>query len=384
MGVDYYLYYIYYSFLGMPFIIRVSIVSLSVFVPLYFLCAYVYIRRIRRENRIKNIDEELERNYRDTLQMILTSKKTLLPGDFDQLLPQKLKKINAVKMERFSRLISSICKENEDVYVNYENNKTLLDLLGIRQFWEKKLKHGSAMQKRNSLLRLDNLNIRVSGAVLTDLTYNRNLFLRKRSRSSFLNFTHSNPYKFLEEGFDENLNDWDKIELHHILERQSNKRSLPNLASLILRSEDLKFQCFLVDEIAFFNQKENIPTLIQLIKDSKTDSLLLKHCINALSDMQYKEIEPELIKLYPMQHQYVQQAIIDAVSKLKTRMALPFLIESFNNAVDNERKILVLSAIYNYGREGREYFDALQRKHEKEEESLLLFEHVSNPLLSIN
>ena len=288
MGIEYYLYYIYYSFLGMPFIIRVSIVSLSVFVPLYLICAYVYIRRIRRESRIKNIDEEIERKYKSTLEMILTSRKMLLPEDYDELLPQKLKKMSAVTMQRFSKLISSICKENENIYVNYENNMTILDFLRIRQFWEKKLKHGSAMQKRNSLLRLDNLNIRVSGAVLTDLTYNRNVFLRKRSRSSLLNFTHSNPYKFLEEGFDENLNDWDKIELHHILERQSNKRSLPNLASLILRSEDLKFQCFLVDEIAFFNQKDNIPTLTQLIKDSKTDSLLLNHCISASSKMHYK------------------------------------------------------------------------------------------------
>ncbi len=380
MGLDYYLYYIYYSFLGMPFIIRVSIISLSIFVPLYLLCGYVYYRLIRRGHRIKKIDKDLEANYREVLQFIITSIKTLLPEDLDRLLPPQLKRLNNIEIDRFTRLACTISKENEHAYINFENNKVLLDYLNIRQYWEKRLKHGSTMQKRNSLLRLDELNVRVSGALLMDLTYNRNVFLRKRSRSSFLNLTHSNPYKFLEEGFDDALNNWDKIEMHDILEKRANKSTLPNLARLALRSDDIGFQCFMVDEIAYFKQKENIPSLVKLVKDTGTNSVLLMHCIKALGHMQCQEIEPELFRIYPMQAQYVQQAIIEAIVKFKTGEALPSLIDAFKNAVDDERRIFILSAIYNYGEEGRAYFFSIRQKESNL--SHLLFKHVSNPLLS--
>ena len=81
-----------------------------------------------------------------------------------------------------------------------------------------------------------------------------------------------------------------------------------------------------------------------------------------------------------MQAQYVQQAIIEAIVKLKTGEALPSLIDAFKNAVDDERRIFILSAIYNYGEEGRAYFFSIRQKESNL--SHLLFKHVSNPLLS--
>ncbi len=379
MGLEYYLYYIYYTFLGMPFIIRVSTISLTFFIPMYLLCSHVFLKNRRFFYRTKNIDADLAEKYETTLHSILTSEKQLLPEDLDKLLPAKIKKLNKKKKERLSHLIC--CIHHKIPHINYENNRVLIDYLDIRRYWEKKLKHGSLIQKRKSLLRLDDLKIRVSGSILTDLTYHRNKYLRKRSRSSYLSFTRNDPFKFLEEDFDESINNWDKIELHHVLEKRAETGGLPNLARWVLRSDNLDFQCFMVDEIAHFNQMENIPVLVQLINEEETPPLLRMHCIKALSKMNHQEIEPDLFRLYSIQPQYVQRTIIQATGDLTTGNALPFLIEAYENAIDDDWRIMILSVIYNYGKKGEECFYAMKDKQKKEDFSYLIFEHVSNPLL---
>ena len=379
MGLEYYLYYIYYTFLGMPFIVRVSAVSLSFFLPMYLLCSHIFLKNRRFFYRTKNIDRDLEKKYKEPLYSIITSERHLLPDDLDQLLPSKIKKLNKKRKERLTKLICSI--HHEAPRINIENNRVLIEYLDIRQFWEKKLKHGSLIQKRKSLLRLEDLKIRVSGSILTDLTYHRNKFLRKRSRSSYLSFTRNDPFKFLEEDFDATINNWDRIELHHILEKRAEKGGLPNLARWVLRSDNLDFQCFMVDEIAHFNQQENIPVLAELINDIETPPILRMHCITALSKMKHQEIEPDLFRIYSIQPQYVQRTIIQAIGELATGKALPFLMESYENAIDDDWRIMILSVIYNYGKKGEECFNAMKKKQRKEDFSYLIFEHVSNPLL---
>ena len=137
----------------------------------------------------------------------------------------------------------------------------------------------------------------------------------------------------------------------------------------------------MVDEIAHFNQQENIPVLAELINDIETPPILRMHCITALSKMKHQEIEPDLFRIYSIQPQYVQRTIIQAIGELATGKALPFLMEAYENAIYDDWRIMILSVIYNYGKKGEECFNAMKKKQRKEDFSYLIFEHVSNPLL---
>ncbi|NDW18488.1 HEAT repeat domain-containing protein [Dysgonomonas sp. 216] len=375
MFLEYYLYYLYYSYLGFPFVIRVAILAITIFTPIYLFAVFKLLQLRTNFYQKRRLQKKHGNNYLEKARNIIVSERMY---NIDEISEELNCKVNNLKDKEKRILTNNILKiHDSERYVNLKNYRMVIEFFDLRNFWERKLKYGSLALRQKALRKLDDLDIEIPGSIITSLTYNRNQYLRKRARSSYMYFSKHSPFKFLDEDFDKTFNNWDKIEIHRMLQRRSHE-GLPNLTQWIKNSDNLAFKCFLIDEIKHFKQTDCCPFILQLL-DTSTDINFWKHCIDALGELKHQEAEEYLIKDYAIQPQYIQDCIVNAVGNLNSGKALDFLRSAYHSAHNDESKLLIANTIFEYGESGKKLFSTL--KKEEEGFNRLIFEHVSNPLI---
>lgn len=374
MFIEYYLYYFYYTFWGFPFIIRVAVLVITVFIPLFCLLIFLFAKIRKNYSANDQLKRSIRDRYEDRIFHIMTTKEVYSHNTIHEIMRCNVGKLSGKKKNAFTKTVLNIYSNEKNI--NEYNYRNLINYLELQQYWEKKLKTGTIISRLRALRKLDDFNIEMTGVVIASLTNNRNTFLRKRARSYYLHLSKNSPYKFLNEDFDRTFNNWDKIELHNVLMEKADE-GIPNLTQWIKNSNNSEFKCFLVDEIKYLNQKEGCLYLLEII--DTPDIELRKHCVEALGDLKCKAAEEKLIKSYTQQPLIIQQSIIKTVRKLYTGEALAFLEEAYLTAHDSDTKMIALYAIYNYGSVGKKLFETLRLHAEGFPQ--LMFDHVSNNLL---
>lgn len=374
MFIEYYFYYFYYTFWGFPFIIRVAVLVITIFIPLFILLLFVFARIRNHYSSKEKLGKNIKDRYEDRIRHIMTTKEIYLRDDIHEIMRCNVGKLSGKKRKTFTNEILGIYQSGKNI--NESNYRTLIDYLELQPYWERKIKSGTISSRLRALRKLDDFNIEMTGVVIASLTNSRNRFLRKRARSYYMHLSKNSPYKFLNEDFDRTFNDWDKIELHQVLSEKA-EEGLPNLTQWIKNSNNTAFKCFLVDEIKYLGQKEGCQYLLEIL--DTPDIELRKHCIGTLGELKCVKAEKELIRSYTQQPVIIQQSIIRTIQKLYTGEALSFLEDAYLGAHDSETKMLTLYAIYNYGPAGRKLFDSLRMNVKGFPQ--LMFDHVSNELL---
>lgn len=378
MFIEYYIYYFYYSYLGLPFILRVAVLAIIIAVPIYLLLFSLFANTKREFYRRERLGKILDNKYMGKIQHILTHEYNFSIDEINNQLEIKVKKLSSRKKRLLTNKILMIRDHAKNI--NEHNYRLMIKYFELQEFWENKLKFGSISSKLKALRKLDDFNIEIPGAIIAPLTNNRNELLRKKARSYYMHLSKNNPFKFLDENFDETLNEWDKIEIHRILKMKSKKERLPGLVQWIKNSQNTEFRCFLIDEIKYFSQKESCPYLVDIFDTE--DIKVRKHCIDTLGQLGCQVAEEKLIFIYSKQPTIIQQSIVKAIQNIYSGVALAFLEEAYLDARDDESRMIILDAIYHYGDAGRKLFKSIQK--DKSDSSLLIFKHVENELLQIN
>lgn len=375
MLLQYYLYYIYYTFIGFPFVIRVAVISILISAIFFFIAFFRLVSSGNGYRKKKQLKEKFSNQYLDKITQILSAKDNFSHKFIETMLNCDVKKMTDKEKRVMTNRILYILDKVENL--NQSNYNKLLDYFDLRNFWEKKLKYGNMSSKQRALRKLDNLNIEIPASVISAFTYNRDPYLRKMARYYYMHFSKNNPYKFLDEDFDKTFNNWDRIELHRIFALRE-KEGLPNFTPWVKKSNNSLFKCFLIDEIKFFKQKESAPSLVEMLNCD--DIQIKKHCIEALGELNYTEAEDLLCCNYALQPLVIQKSILGTIQKFSTGNALPFLRNAFENTHNDEMKILIVQVIYNYGNTGIHTFNSM--KNNMDENFLKkIFDHVSNPLI---
>lgn len=374
MYLKYYIYYFYYSFLGYPFVIRVAVSFVSVFLLVLFIDLLVLSNTQRVSHLMRKFGREIDLKYAGVLKHIISSMKGFSQDEMKSMLSFNIKKLNVRNKQLLTDRIVQI-RQQVDI-VNQENYLQLIETFDLRRFWEQKLKYGRSASQQKALRKIDDLDLVIPGSIIASLTHNRNQYVRKKAKASYMYFGKNDPFKFLSNDFDETFNNWDKVEIHRMLTRKT-KEEIPLLSHWVKNSENINFQCFMVDEIKHFNQQESYPFLIEILDTPHI--LLRRHVIDALGELRCDEAEALLISGYVLQPQAIQRSIVNALRKINSGNALPFFEKTYRHARDAEARITVLNAIYHYGEAGRKSFFALKDK--ADDATKILFEHVSNPLI---
>ncbi len=374
MFFEYYVYYLFYTFLGYPIIIRMAV--FSVFVCLiFFVIAFIKILTFgRRYNQKEKLKKRIDDRYGEGIEKIMKAENKYSLSDINDELKSNVRTLK--KKEKLA-ITNRLLKARDEIENhNPFNYKALIDYFELLDYWERQLKTTAVFPRQRALRKLEDLGLEAPGSVISTLLYHRDRYLRKRAHAAYMRFSKNDPYKFFDSDFDKTFNDWDRVEIHEaLLLRQ--KEGLPSFIQWVENSKNVRFQCFLIDEIAFFNQQDGAPFLLNVAKKHVLD--LRRHSIDCLGNLKYEEAEKPLIEDYMTQPRVIQKHIVSTTGKLNTGEALPFLELAYRNSHDTENGIVILRAIYNYGEKGRLLFNMLEQRADSD--SRMMFQHVSNPLI---
>lgn len=379
MYYNYYLYYLsYFSSLyaGYPLVIRltaVMVLLLLILTVLGFLrLLFVGYKETAREKKRDNVKAHFE----DRLSFVMKNQTNYDIEEVRQLLQYDASKTKSWDPELLTEIILSVKnKLNREGILNEINYKNCLEALRLMGFWEKRIKKSDIIKRREALQVVGKIDNGLNSGVLSKSVFHKNKYLRKTARELFTSYDNYNPFKFMEENFDDSFTQLDKLRLHSALIKRNVEMKLPNLLRWVNNSKNPKYIIFVLQEVAFFKQTESIPTLISMLYKQESKEVRAQ-IISTLGDLESVDCINDLISLFSLESTIVREAIISTMGKLKTDEALDFLITTYKSTDDPMGKMQIARAIRNHGEKGVNILNNFKQNVESKTKENVLLQHV--------
>lgn len=378
MHYDYYLYYLsYFSSLynGYPLVVRITAVMVMLLLIIVFFglarLFFIGYKINKREKRIK----ETRDHFEDKLTFVMRSKSNYDLDEVRELLHVDDKKMKKWKSDLLTDIVLSVRDTaNKDGELNEINYKNCIEALRLMGFWEKRIRTAGLGKRREALQIVGQIDNGVNTGILSKSTFHKNKNLRKTARYVHTSQDDYDPFRFMEENFDETFTQLDKLRLHSTLVRRSRERVLPNLLRWINNSKNPNYIIFILREISFFKQTEAAPTLVSML-DKENNRDIRAQIVHTLGDLGYQPCIAVLQERFPLENVVVREAIINALGKLKEPESLKFLLLTYETSDDASIKLATARAMKNYEKEGNQtlrYLQQVAKDKEKEREEILL------------
>lgn len=373
MYIDYYMYYLsYFSTLytGYPLVIRITVIMVTV---LLAITLFGFLRLLfmgYKLNRKAKRRKETREHFEDKLSFVMKSRTNYDIEEVQELLEYDVHKTRRWKAEILTDLVlnvkNEITKLGELNEINYRNCLEALRLMG---FWEKRIKISNVNKRKEALQVVGLLDNGVNTGILSKSTFHKDDQLRKAARDLYTSQDSYNPFRFMEENFDEAFTQLDKLRLHATLVKRSKESKLPNLLRWINNSKNPNYIIFIVKEISYFDQKETAPKLLEVLKRQENREIRAQ-IILTLGDLEYEEAIPQLIERFELESATIREAIIVTMGKIQTSTALDFLVHTYDSVEDVDLKILIARSLKKHGKEGERMLQKLKLNARSKEESI--------------
>lgn len=377
--IEYYFYWIYYKFIGYPFIIRICSIAVIFCVILYlFLMIHIIYGIFKRRKEKRKYKKAFDKYYKE-MKAISLDDTPISEEEIAQRMKYDTKKRPKPNELRIvTQLLTELKSAHEDE-INELNYQTIQTVFQITRFLERELQFGRKRAKIQALKLIQSINGYASEAVLVRFLYHREMELRNSARYTYMWLSQGNPFRFFDEDIGMKLRQWDMMELHAILEhRKSVGYNTPSFIKWVNTSAEENVKIFFINEIRLYNETDSAPILAKQLNARSAE--IRGEAIKTLGKLKYKEIEPKLIEMYHVQPEEVKRNIILAIADLKTNKALGFLHNAYGDADNWATKRVILKALYEYSAMGRKTFEQLERKADAH--TAILFAHTKHPLIN--
>ncbi len=378
MYYDYFMYYLsYFSSLynGYPLIIRMTVIMVMILMGITIMSIIRLLFIGYRINREQRRIEKARKQFEEKLNFVLKNKTIYDVGEIQQLLEYDGNKKNKWNPEVLTNLILSVKKTlSKEGVLNVINFKNCLETLGLMRFWEKRTRISSAEKRKEALQVVGEFDNGVNSGALSKSTFHKDDSLRKTARDLYTSQDTYNPFRFMEDNFDESFTQLDKLRLHSTLIKRSTEGKLPNLLRWMNNSRNPNYIIFVLREIGFFRQQGATSTLLSYLEKQENHEIRAQ-IVLTLGELGDYESISYLISRYQLEQNSVREAIIYSMGKLKTKESLDFLVETYRSTEDANSKLLIARSIVEHGREGEQALLRLKGEVEKKEEGIL-FEQV--------
>jgi hypothetical protein len=326
-------------------------------------------------NRGEHRKRKVQKQFGDKLDFVLKNKSIYDVAEIRQLLAYDGSKKSKWKPEVLTELVLSVKKslQNEGL-LNVINFKNSLESLGLIRFWEKRTRAGSPEKRKEALQVVGEFDNGINSGILSKSTYHKDDSLRKTARDLYTSQDNYNPFRFMEDNFDESFTSLDKLRLHSTLIKRSREGKLPNLLRWMSNSRSPNYISFILREIGFFKQQDTVPTLLSFL-EKQENSEIRAQIVETLGELEDKGSIASLISRYQLEQTVVREAIVKALGKLKSPKSLDFLAEAYASTEDMNSKLHIARSIRNHGSEGKQALLRLREDVQKKEEAVL-FEQV--------
>lgn len=376
MYLDYYLYYLsYFSslFSGYPLVVRMTVVMVVVLsiVSIIGITRLLYVGyKVGARDRKRKVAREY---FEDKLLFIMKSTSNYELNEVRRLLQYNVSRTRNWNLEVLTDIVLSVKSTlNKEGVLNEVNYKTCLEALRIMGYWDKRIKRSGPAKRREALQVVGQIGNGIDIGSLTRSTFHKNKHLRKTARDLFTGHDNYDPFKFMEDNFDESFTQLDKLRLHSTLIKRNKQVKLPNLLRWINNSKNIEYINFILKEVAFFKQHEAVPSLLVML-DKQDHDLIRTQVIHSIGELGVLSCVPDLIHRFSTESNIVREGIIVALGELKTEDSLQFLVKEYSNNDDANMKMIIARSIKTYGEEGVVELRNLQQnvKNKQNEGALL-------------
>lgn len=374
MYYDYYVYYLSYLsslYNGYPVILRITVVMVVLFalIALFGMCRLLFTGY--RLNKAARRKDEMMKEYADKLRFIMNSAINYDVEELEELLEVDQIKNRSWTFDLFTDLILEVRDALEQKQaLNLINYKNCLEAMKLMPFWEKRLCTSVIMVRKNALQTIGLLNNGLNTGLISKSVFHKNKHLRKAARNVHTDLDSYNPFRFMEDNFDESFTQLDKIRLHATLVKRYNEGKLPNLLRWINNSKNSNYISFIIHEIGFFDQYEAYATLLEML-DKQENRDVRMQLIKTLGTLGITDSIPYLTARYALESTAIRETIIKTLGVLRGEEALQFLLDTYAHTYDDHLKIVIARSIIKYGKEGDENLIRLQDEAKDQEKVII-------------
>ncbi|MCW8313881.1 HEAT repeat domain-containing protein [Sphingobacterium sp. InxBP1] len=378
MYYDYYLYYVSYLgalYNGYPLVVRITAVMVLALltIVLFGIARLLYIGyRISRSEKQR---KKIRAHFDERLVFVMTAKNNYDVDEIRELLHYDVTRSKKWKADVLTDIVLTVKNESvKNGNLNELNYRNCLEALRLMGFWEKRMRTPVLPKRREALQVVGDINNGVNSGILSKSMFHKDKDLRKTARDLYASQESYNPFRFMEENFDEAFTQLDKLRLHATLVKRSQEIKLPNLLRWINNSRHVNYIQFIIQEIGFFKQLEACPALLEMLSTQENRDIRAQ-IILTLGDLQYNEGVKELVARFPLESAAVREAIVKAMARLRSDQVIPFLTDTYSFSDDDDLKIAIARSIKAHGKEGEILLLRLQEEailQSRDKEKILL------------
>ncbi|MGE8427065.1 MAG: HEAT repeat domain-containing protein [Sphingobacterium sp.] len=378
MYYDYYLYYLSYMgalYNGYPLVVRITAAMVLglLGLVLFGIVRLLYIGY--RINRTEKQRRKIREHFDEKLAFVMTAKNNYDVDEIRELLHYDVSRSKKWRTDALTDIVLHVKNESfKSGRLNELNYKNCLEALRLMGFWEKRMRTPGLSKRREALQVVGEFNIGVNSGILSKSMFHKDKDLRKTARDLYASQENYNPFRFMEENFDEAFTQLDKLRLHATLLKRSREIKLPNLLRWINNSRNVNYIQFIIQEIEFFEQKEACPALLEMLETQENRDIRAQIALT-LGNLGYNDGISELVNRFSLESSIVREAIVKAMGKLKSKKVIPFLTDTYCFSDDDHLKMLIARSIKAQGKEGEILLLHLQEEailQSREKEKLLL------------
>lgn len=239
------------------------------------------IRKIRKEKRIKKVEEEFqillaEFLFDPSAEKAAYNKLRNTSGSFKRnILLDELMKLCV-------DLAGEVLEKLKVLYFNMELDKDSVQKLSNRRWFIK-------VKGCRELTRMKAYN---SKSEIEKLLNSKNEILRAEAQMALIELNEENPYYFLEKLTQQFL-PWEQLNVHVMMQR--NSYEIPDFSKWLM-VENETVVLFAIEMIRVYRQIMNAPKIIKFFKHPNLN--LREAAIIAAGELGYVEVVPELMKIY--------------------------------------------------------------------------------------
>ncbi|MGJ1408399.1 HEAT repeat domain-containing protein [Sphingobacterium thalpophilum] len=378
MYYDYYLYYVSYLgalYNGYPLVVRITAVMVLALltIVLFGIARLLYIGyRISRSEKQR---KKIRAHFDERLVFVMTAKNNYDVDEIRELLHYDVTRSKKWKADVLTDIVLTVKNESvKNGNLNELNYRNCLEALRLMGFWEKRMRTPVLPKRREALQVVGDINNGVNSGILSKSMFHKDKDLRKTARDLYASQESYNPFRFMEENFDEAFTQLDKLRLHATLVKRSQEIKLPNLLRWINNSRHVNYIQFIIQEIGFFKQLEACPALLEMLSTQENRDIRAQ-IILTLGELQYNEGVKELVARFPLESAAVREAIVKAMARLRSDQVIPFLTDTYSYSDDDDLKIAIARSIKAHGKEGEILLLRLQEEailQSRDKEKILL------------
>lgn len=366
--------------------VAVSVTVMCIILMLYMFFAFLFLSRQRmRKNKLKAKFEEKYGKGMDYMLCGEAQKRmsrheiaAVFGIEYENLTKEILK--NRREKEAFVDLFHARFISEKSDLANRDNITTVLFLFGIPEFLEKEVSLRSMSKKVSYMSMIRTFKLPVSPWVINKLLNTKYLTVQRLAMYSNIMLSSDNDLDYFEtDFFDKHCCIKDEMELAYSLQRRRKAGlKLPNLARWANLQKNERSQCMFVRLMRRFDELEYCDQLVELFKNQPRKKKLIEEISRTWGYLHFTDGEDLLMDALLTQPDDTKVAIMHALTRFATGRSLSSLLEGFQNTTNPHVRFEALRCMYNYGEEGRDLFEDLEKNAKEEDKKF--FDFFNNPI----